>query len=169
MLVQCSDGTMGNPQAMTLKNLAVFLKAGSTDSLIPESYIVSTQYNLVNLTSFDFMTTQIVTFAFTSNQTFFSSNVPYTYTTFVNPFKGPFYQNGVMYDGQMYGKEWRLLKDRIITGWTRPTGSNIITTTMTDGPECGQNLVDYNNENPSRACLGSGNSVTHYWKIVSRG
>lgn len=175
--VVCTDGAdyISTATEMDLQGLNIFIKVGTTDKLTPESYVVSPTASAINGVAIDFNNAQIVTMAYLPDGSIYGSTSSRTYSTFANGVLGlsEFQKDSAgvftMYDGTPYGKEFRNARDRSVAGFKRPTGSEVFTTTTTDGPDCSKTLIDYNNQNAARACLGTGVSVTHYWKKLPRG
>lgn len=160
---------------MDLQGLNIFIKVGAADTLTPESYVVSPIASAINGASIDFNNAQIITMAYLPDGSIYGSTSSRIYSTFENAVLGlsTFQKDAAgvftMNDGRPYGKEFRNARDRIVTGFKRPTSNAVFTTTTTDGPDCGKTYIDFDNKNAARSCLGSGVSVTHYWKKLPRG
>jgi hypothetical protein len=62
-----------------------------------------------------------------------------------------------------------LVHNRTFTNFILPTTAySVFSTSYKDGDGCGRTLTDHNGSNPSKACLGTGVTATHYWREAVR-
>jgi|GEM_PF-2227990 len=75
-----------------------------------------------------------------------------------------FYDSSFRWDGTANAAAF--VKNRKFVGWTLPTTRYAaFSSTVNDGPDCGQTLLDFQGNDASRDCI-SGGTQTYYWKEI---